>query len=163
SEETKAKEEKLEIYIPPGPRLGNKVIEAHNITMGFGDKLLYENLSFSLPPAGIVGIIGPNGAGKTTLFKLITGQLKPLSGTLEIGETVQLSYVDQEHDHLNHENTGYEAISEGHEWIMWGGKQVNAGAYVSRFNYMGAEQEKKSRDVTGGERNRIHLALTLKE
>lgn len=163
SEETKAKEEKLEIYIPPGPRLGNKVIEAHNITMGFGDKLLYENLSFSLPPAGIVGIIGPNGAGKTTLFKLITGQLKPLSGTFEIGETVQWSYVDQEHDHLNPEKTVYETISEGNEWIMLGGKQVNARAYVSRFNFMGADQEKKIKNLSGGERNRVHLALTLKE
>ncbi|MFA7471288.1 MAG: ATP-binding cassette domain-containing protein, partial [Spirosomataceae bacterium] len=163
SEETKAKEEKLEIYIPPGPRLGNKVIEAHNITMGFGDKLLYENLSFSLPPAGIVGIIGPNGAGKTTLFKLITGQLNPLSGTFEIGETVQWSYVDQEHDHLNPEKTVYETISEGNEWIMLGGKQVNARAYVSRFNFMGADQEKKIKNLSGGERNRVHLALTLKE
>jgi len=163
SEETKAKEEKLEIFIPAGPRLGNKVIEANNITMGFGDRLLYENLSFSLPPAGIVGIIGPNGAGKTTLFKLITGQLQPLSGTFEIGETVQLSYVDQEHDNLDPEKSVYETISEGNEWIMLGGKQTNARAYVSRFNFAGADQEKKIKNLSGGERNRVHLALTLKE
>ncbi len=163
SEEGREKEEKLEIFIPSGPRLGNKVIEANGITMGFGDKLLYENLSFSLPPAGIVGIIGPNGAGKTTLFKLITGQLEPLRGHFEVGETVQWSYVDQEHDNLNPDKSVYQTISEGNEWIMLGGKQSNARAYVSRFNFAGADQEKKIANLSGGERNRVHLALTLKE
>lgn len=163
SEEGREKEEKLEIFIPSGPRLGNKVIEASGITMGFGDRLLYENLSFSLPPAGIVGIIGPNGAGKTTLFKLITGQLQPLQGHFEVGETVQWSYVDQEHDNLNPDKTVYQTISEGNEWVMLGGKQTNARAYVSRFNFAGADQEKKMRNLSGGERNRVHLALTLKE
>lgn len=163
SEEGREKEEKLEIFIPSGPRLGNKVIEANGITMGFGDKLLYENLSFSLPPAGIVGIIGPNGAGKTTLFKLITGQLQPLKGHFEVGDTVQWSYVDQEHDKLISEKTVYQTISEGNEWIMLGGKQSNARAYVSRFNFAGADQEKKIGNLSGGERNRVHLALTLKE
>ncbi|WP_345032007.1 energy-dependent translational throttle protein EttA [Ravibacter arvi] len=163
SEEAREKEEKLEIFIPSGPRLGNKVIEAKGITMGFGDKLLYENLSFSLPPAGIVGIIGPNGAGKTTLFKLITGQLQPLQGNFEVGETVQWAYVDQEHDRLDPEKTVYQTISEGSEWIMLGGKQSNARAYVSRFNFAGADQEKKIGNLSGGERNRVHLALTLKE
>ncbi len=163
SEEGREKEEKLEIFIPSGPRLGNKVIEASGITMGFGDKLLYENLSFSLPPAGIVGIIGPNGAGKTTLFKLITGQLQPLNGHFEVGETVQWSYVDQEHDNLNPDKSVYQTISEGNEWVMLGGKQTNARAYVSRFNFAGADQEKKIGNLSGGERNRVHLALTLKE
>ncbi len=163
SEGGREKEEKLEIFIPSGPRLGNKVIEANGITMGFGDKLLYENLSFSLPPAGIVGVIGPNGAGKTTLFKLITGQLQPLRGHFEVGETVQWSYVDQEHDNLDPEKTVYQTISEGSEWIMLGGKQTNARAYVSRFNFAGADQEKKIGNLSGGERNRVHLALTLKE
>ncbi len=163
SEEAREKEEKLEIFIPSGPRLGNKVIEANGITMGFGDKLLYENLSFSLPPAGIVGVIGPNGAGKTTLFKLITGQLQPLQGNFEVGETVQWAYVDQEHDRLDPEKTVYQTISEGSEWIMLGGKQSNARAYVSRFNFAGADQEKKIGNLSGGERNRVHLALTLKE
>ncbi len=163
SEEGREKEEKLEIFIPSGPRLGNKVIEANGITMGFGDKLLYENLSFSLPPAGIVGIIGPNGAGKTTLFKLITRQLQPLQGHFEVGETVQWSYVDQEHDNLNPDKSVYQTISEGNEWVMLGGKQTNARAYVSRFNFAGADQEKKIGNLSGGERNRVHLALTLKE
>ncbi|PSL32446.1 energy-dependent translational throttle protein EttA [Dyadobacter jiangsuensis] len=163
SEEGKEKEEKLEIFIPSGPRLGNKVIEAHNVSMGFGDRLLYENLSFALPPNGIVGIIGPNGAGKTTLFKLITGQLKPLTGHFEVGETVQLAYVDQEHDNLDPNKTVYQSVSDGNDWIILGGKQSNARAYVSRFNFGGGDQEKKVGTLSGGERNRVHLAMTLKE
>ncbi|KQS32827.1 energy-dependent translational throttle protein EttA [Dyadobacter sp. Leaf189] len=162
-EEGREKEEKLEIFIPAGPRLGNKVIEAHNVSMGFGDKLLYENLNFALPPNGIVGIIGPNGAGKTTLFKLITGQLKPLTGHFDVGETVELAYVDQEHDNLDPVKTVYQSIADGNDWIMIGGKQSNARAYVSRFNFGGGDQEKKVGNLSGGERNRVHLAMTLKE
>ncbi len=163
NQDAKEKEEKLELFIPPGPRLGNKVINAEGIKMGFGDKLLYENLSFSLPPAGIVGIIGANGAGKTTLFKLITGQLKPLQGTFEVGETVQLSYVDQEHESLDASKSVYELISGGNEWIQLGNKQINARAYVSKFNFGGGDQEKKIGILSGGERNRVHLAMMLKE
>ncbi len=163
NQDAKEREEKLELYIPPGPRLGNKVIEAKNIKMGFEDRLLYENLNFSLPPAGIVGIIGPNGAGKTTLFKLITGHLQPLDGTFEVGDTVKLAYVDQEHDQLDSGKTVYEMISEGNEWISLGNKQMNARAYVSKFNFAGADQEKKIGVLSGGERNRVHLAMMLKE
>ena len=163
NQDVKEKEEKLELFIPPGPRLGNKVIEATGIKMGFEDKLLYENLNFSLPPAGIVGIIGPNGAGKTTLFKLITGQLKPLEGTFDVGDTVKLAYVDQEHDQLDANKTVYELISDGNDWIMLGNKQVNARAYVSKFNFGGSDQEKKIGILSGGERNRVHLAMMLKE
>jgi ATP-binding cassette ChvD family protein len=163
SEDGRQKEEKLEIFIPAGPRLGNKVIDAKGVTMAFGDKVLFEELSFSLPPAGIVGIIGPNGAGKTTLFKLITGQLKPLKGEFEVGDTVQWAYVDQEHDNLDPAKTVYQTISGGNDWVMLGGKQVNARAYVSRFNFGGSDQEKKVGNLSGGERNRVHLALTLKE
>jgi ATP-binding cassette ChvD family protein len=163
NQDVKEKEEKLELFIPPGPRLGNKVIEATGIKMGFEDKLLYENLNFSLPPAGIVGIIGPNGAGKTTLFKLITGQLKPLEGTFDVGDTVKLAYVDQEHDQLDANKTVYELISGGNDWIMLGNKQVNARAYVSKFNFGGSDQEKKIGILSGGERNRVHLAMMLKE
>lgn len=163
AQETKEKEAKLELYIPPGPRLGNKVIVAQNISKSYGDKLLFENLSFTLPPAGIVGVIGPNGAGKTTLFKLITGKEKPDSGTLEIGETVKIAYVDQEHDNLNPEHTVYQAISGGNEWIQLGNLQVNARAYVSKFNFTGPDQEKKIGVLSGGERNRVHLAMALKE
>ena len=162
-EDAKEKENKLELFIPPGPRLGNKVIEANNIMMAYGDKLLYDDLNFALPPAGIVGIIGPNGAGKTTLFKLITGQQEPLKGDFEVGETVQWAYVDQEHDNLNPDKTVYQTISEGNEWVMLGGKQVNARAYVSKFNFAGSDQEKKVGNLSGGERNRVHLAMTLKE
>ena len=162
-EEGREKEDKLEIFIPAGPRLGNKVIEAHGVSMAFGDRLLYENLNFALPPAGIVGIIGPNGAGKTTLFKLITGQLKPISGHFDVGETVQLAYVDQEHDNLDPVKTVYQSISDGNDWVMLGGKQSNARAYVSRFNFGGGDQEKKVGTLSGGERNRVHLAMTLKE
>jgi ATP-binding cassette ChvD family protein len=162
SEEAKEKEAKLELYIPPGPRLGNKVIIAENVSKAYGDKLLFENLSFQLPPAGIVGVIGPNGAGKTTLFKLIIGKEKPDTGHFEVGETVKIAYVDQEHDNLDPEKTVYQAISEGNEWIMLGNTQVNARAYVSKFNFTGNDQEKKIGVLSGGERNRVHLAMTLK-
>jgi len=162
-QEGKEKEDKLEIFIPAGPRLGNKVIEAHDVSMGFGDRLLYENLNFALPPNGIVGIIGPNGAGKTTLFKLITGELKPLKGHFDVGDTVQLAYVDQEHDNLDANKTVYQSIADGNDWIMMAGKQSNARAYVSRFNFGGGDQEKKVGTLSGGERNRVHLAMTLKE
>ncbi len=163
SEENRQKEDKLELFIPAGPRLGNKVIEVQGVSKAFGDKLLFENLSFQLPPAGIVGIIGPNGAGKTTLFKLITGQVQPDAGTFEVGETVQLAYVDQEHHQLNAEKSVYETIADGNDWIMLGGKQSNARAYVSKFNFGGADQEKKIGQLSGGERNRVHLAMMLKE
>jgi sulfate-transporting ATPase len=162
-EEGREKEEKLEIFIPAGPRLGNKVIEAHDVSMGFGDRLLYENLNFALPPNGIVGIIGPNGAGKTTLFKLITGQIKPLKGHFDVGETVQWAYVDQEHDNLDPAKSVYQSIADGNDWVMIAGKQSNARAYVSRFNFGGGDQEKKVGTLSGGERNRVHLAMTLKE
>jgi sulfate-transporting ATPase len=163
SEENRQKEDKLELFIPAGPRLGNKVIEVQGVSKSFGDKLLYENLSFSLPPAGIVGIIGPNGAGKTTLFNLITDKLQPDSGTFEVGETVKLAYVDQEHNQLIAEKSVFETISDGNDWVMLGGKQSNARAYVSKFNFNGADQEKKISMLSGGERNRVHLAMMLKE
>ena len=163
SEENRQKEDKLELFIPAGPRLGNKVIEVQGVSKSFGDKLLYENVSFSLPPAGIVGIIGPNGAGKTTMFKLITGQLQPDSGSFEVGETVKLAYVDQEHNQLMAEKSVFETVSDGNDWVMLGGKQSNARAYVSKFNFNGADQEKKIPNLSGGERNRVHLAMMLKE
>lgn len=163
SEENRQKEDKLELFIPAGPRLGNKVIEVQGVSKSFGDKLLYENLSFSLPPAGIVGIIGPNGAGKTTLFNLITDKLQPDAGTFEVGETVKLAYVDQEHNQLKAEKSVFETISDGNDWVMLGGKQSNARAYVSKFNFNGADQEKKISMLSGGERNRVHLAMMLKE
>ncbi|QSE97205.1 energy-dependent translational throttle protein EttA [Fulvivirga lutea] len=163
SQETKEREEKLELFIPPGPRLGDKVIEAHGVAKGFGDKLLYENLEFSLPKAGIVGIIGPNGAGKTTLFKMITGQLEPDAGTFEVGPTVETAYVDQEHDDLNPEHTVWEAITGGNELIEMGGKQINSRAYVSKFNFNGSDQQKKVKELSGGMRNRVHLAIALKQ
>ncbi|HEY1056935.1 MAG TPA: energy-dependent translational throttle protein EttA [Emticicia sp.] len=163
SEDNREREEKLELFIPPGPRLGNKVIEAKGVKMGFGDRLLYEDLNFNLPQNGIVGIIGPNGAGKTTLFKLITEQIQPLEGTFEVGETVKLSYVDQEHNQLDPAKSVYELISGGNEWVMLGNKQVNARGYVSRFNFQGSDQEKKIGTLSGGERNRVHLAMMLKE
>jgi ATP-binding cassette ChvD family protein len=162
SEDTKQKEEKLEIFIPNGPRLGNKVIDAHDISKAFGDKLLFENLSFSLPPAGIVGIIGPNGAGKTTLFRLIMGLEQPDSGTFSVGETVQLGYVDQAHTEIDPEKNVWEVISEGNENLQLGGKLFNSRAYVSRFNFSGSDQGKKAGILSGGERNRMHLALTLR-
>lgn len=143
SQETREKEDKLELFIPPGPRLGNKVIEAIGVSKAFGDKLLYENLTFSLPPAGIVGIIGPNGAGKTTLFKMITGQLQPDAGKFEVGETVKTAYVDQEHDDLKPEDTVFQAITGGQDLLMVGGKEINSRAYVSKFNFSGTDQQKK--------------------
>jgi sulfate-transporting ATPase len=163
SEESKEREEKLELYIPAGPRLGDKVIEAHGVAKAFGDKLLYENLEFNLPKAGIVGIIGPNGAGKTTLFKMITGQLKPDAGTFEVGSTVEIAYVDQEHDNLNPNHSVWEAISGGNEIIEMGGKQINSRAYVSKFNFNGSEQQKKVSELSGGMRGRLHLAMALKQ
>ncbi|MDF2159063.1 energy-dependent translational throttle protein EttA [Algoriphagus sp. CAU 1675] len=162
-EEAREREAKLELFIPPGPRLGAKVIEANHVSKAYGDKLLFENLSFALPQGGIVGIIGPNGAGKTTLFKLITGQEKPDSGNFEVGETVKLAYVDQEHDHLDPNKTVFQTISEGNELMKLGNKEVNSRAYVSKFNFAGSDQEKKVGVLSGGERNRVHLALTLKE
>ncbi|PWK28984.1 ATP-binding cassette ChvD family protein [Arcicella aurantiaca] len=163
SEENRQKEEKLELFIPAGPRLGNKVIEVQGVTKAYGDKLLFENLTFSLPPAGIVGIIGPNGAGKSTLFRLITGQEVPDSGSFEVGDTVQMAYVDQEHNQLKAEKSVFETVSGGTEMTLLGGKQVNARAYVSKFNFNGADQEKKIGNLSGGERNRVHLAMMLKE
>lgn len=162
-EESKEREAKLELFIPPGPRLGAKVIEVNGVSKAFGDKLLFENLTFALPQGGIVGVIGPNGAGKSTLFKLITGQEKADSGNFEVGETVQLAYVDQSHDALDPNKTVYQTISEGNELMMLGNKEVNARAYVSKFNFGGGDQEKKVGVLSGGERNRVHLALTLKE
>ncbi len=163
SQETKEKEEKLELFIPPGPRLGNKVIEANSVSKAYGDKLLYENLTFSLPPAGIVGIIGPNGAGKTTLFKMITGTEKPDSGTFSVGETVKFAYVDQEHDDLQPEDTVFQAITGGNDLILVGGKEFNSRAYVSKFNFSGNDQQKKVKELSGGMRNRAHLAIALKQ
>ncbi len=163
NEDVKEKEEKLEIYIPNGDRLGNKVIEAKNITKAYGDKLLFENLSFSLPPAGIVGVIGPNGAGKTTLFRLIMGLEKPDSGDFEVGETVKTGYVDQQHADIDPEKTVWEVISGGNELIQLGKRTMNSRAYVSRFNFGGNDQQKKAGVLSGGERNRMHLALTLKQ
>ncbi|WMJ75022.1 energy-dependent translational throttle protein EttA [Cytophagaceae bacterium ABcell3] len=161
-EEAKQKEEKLELFIPPGNRLGSKVIEARDVSKAFGDRILFENLNFALPQGGIVGIIGPNGAGKTTLFRLITGQEKPDTGEFEVGETVEIGYLDQEHHSLDPEKTVYELISDGNELINLGGRQVNARAYVSKFNFAGSDQEKKVGVLSGGERNRVHLAMTLK-
>lgn len=163
SEEGKEKEAKLELYIPPGPRLGAKVIEVNGVSKAYGDKLLFEDLSFNLPQGGIVGVIGPNGAGKSTLFKLITGQEKADAGNFEVGETVKLAYVDQEHDNLDPNKSVYQAISEGNEFIKLGNKEINARAYVSKFNFGGSDQEKKLGVLSGGERNRVHLAMTLKE
>jgi sulfate-transporting ATPase len=163
SQETKEREEKLELFIPPGPRLGNKVIEATNVSKSFGDKLLMENLSFSLPPAGIVGIVGPNGAGKTTLFKMITGSEKPDSGKFEVGETVKIAYVDQAHDDLKPEETVWQAITGGQDLILIGGKEQNSRAYVGKFNFGGNDQQKKIKELSGGMRNRVHLAIALKQ
>ncbi|HYG40311.1 MAG TPA: energy-dependent translational throttle protein EttA [Cytophagales bacterium] len=162
-EDTRQKEEKLELFIPAGPRLGGKVIEAKNVSKAFGDKLLFENLNFNLPQGGIVGVIGPNGAGKTTLFDLITNNEKPDSGEFEIGATVQIAYVDQEHDNLEPNKSVFETISGGTEQMMLGGRQVNSRAYVSKFNFSGSDQEKKVGMLSGGERNRVHLAMTLKQ
>lgn len=163
SEEGREKEKNLELYIPPGPRLGAKVIEVKGVSKAFGEKLLFEDLSFNLPQGGIVGVIGPNGAGKSTLFKLITGNETPDSGSFEVGETVEMSYVDQEHHQLDSEKTVFQIISEGNEIIDLGGREMNARAYVSKFNFTGPDQEKKVSKLSGGERNRVHLALTLKK
>ena len=163
NEDTKQKEERLEIFIPNGPRLGNKVIECKGVSKSYGDRVLFENLTFSLPPAGIVGVIGPNGAGKTTLFRLIMGYEQPDSGTFEIGETVKIAYVDQQHKQIDPDLTVYETISENSEYVKLGNREVNARAYISRFNFAGADQEKLCGILSGGERNRLHLALTLKE
>lgn len=163
NEDVKTKEEKLEIYIPNGPRLGNKVIEAHGVSKSYGDRLLFENLDFSLPPAGIVGVIGPNGAGKTTLFRLIMGIEQPDSGYFEVGDTVKIAYVDQQHKRIDPGKTVFETISDGLDFIRLGNREVNARAYVSRFNFSGQDQEKLCGVLSGGERNRLHLALTLKD
>jgi ATP-binding cassette ChvD family protein len=162
NEDVKEREQKLEIFIPNGPRLGDKVIEAHGVSKAFGDRLLFENLDFVLPPNGIVGIIGPNGAGKTTLFRMIMGMEKVDNGTFSVGETVTIGYADQTHTSIDPEKTVYQVISGGQDEIMVGGRLINARAYVSKFNFNGADQEKKCGVLSGGERNRLHLALTLK-
>ncbi|MGB9745581.1 MAG: energy-dependent translational throttle protein EttA [Bacteroidales bacterium] len=162
-EDIRVKEERLEIFIPNGPRLGQKVIEARQVAKAYGDKLLFENLNFVLPPAGIVGVIGPNGAGKTTLFRLIMGLEKPDAGEFIVGETVRIGYVDQAHAAIDPQKTVFEVISGGSDFIRMGGREINARAYVARFNFTGADQEKKVHMLSGGERNRLHLALTLKE
>lgn len=162
NEDQKQKEEKLELFIPNGPRLGNKVVEALSVSKSFGEKILFENLDFMLPPNGIVGIIGPNGAGKTTLFRMMMGMEKADSGTFEVGETVKIGYVDQTHTDIDPNKTVYQVISQGAEYIRIGGKELNARAYLSKFNFTGADQEKKCEILSGGERNRLHLALTLK-
>ena len=162
NEDVAQKEQKLEIFIPNGPRLGSEVIEAVNVSKSFGDRILFENLNFRLPPAGIVGIIGPNGCGKTTLFRMIMGLEQPSSGSFRIGSTVKLGYVDQRHEFINPEDTVWQAISEGNEQILLGGRMINSRAYVARFNFSGTDQSKKVRMLSGGERNRLHLALTLK-
>ena len=161
--DVKEKEANLEIYIPNGPRLGNKVIEFHDVTKAYGDKVLFEDLSFSLPPAGIVGVIGPNGAGKTTLFRLIMGIEQPNKGEIVIGETAKIAYVDQQHKSIDPDLTVYETIAGNSEWVRLGGRDINARAWVSRFNFTGADQEKLCGVLSGGERNRLHLALTLKD
>ncbi|MGX8689417.1 MAG: energy-dependent translational throttle protein EttA, partial [Bacteroidaceae bacterium] len=163
NEDVKAKEEKLEIFIPNGPRLGNKVIEAHGVAKAFGDKLLFDDLNFSLPPNGIVGVIGPNGAGKTTLFRLIMGLEKVDAGSFEIGETVKIAYVDQQHKDIDPEKSVFQVVSGGNEIIRMGGRDINARAYLGRFNFTGADQEKKCGVLSGGERNRLQLAMALKE
>ncbi|MBQ8938533.1 MAG: energy-dependent translational throttle protein EttA [Bacteroidaceae bacterium] len=163
NEDQKEKEQKLEIYIPSGPRLGNKVIEAHGVSKAYGDKVLFRDLNFMLPPNGIVGVIGPNGAGKTTLFRLIMGLEQPDAGTFEVGETVKLAYVDQSHRDIHADQSVYQTISQGNELLRLGGRDVNARAYLSRFNFAGADQEKKCGVLSGGERNRLHLAMALKE
>ncbi len=163
NEEQKEREEKLEIFIPNGPRLGNKVIEAHGVCKAFGKKLLIKDLDFMLPPGGIVGVIGPNGAGKTTLFRMIMGLEKPDAGTFEVGETVKISYVDQSHADIKPELSVYQVISQGNELMRLGGRDINCRAYLSRFNFSGADQEKKCGVLSGGERNRLHLAMALKQ
>ena len=163
NEDQKALDENLEIYIPNGPRLGTNVIEAKNVAKAFGDKLLYDDLNFTLPQAGIVGIIGPNGAGKSTIFKMIMGEQQPDGGTFSIGETVKIAYVDQTHSNIDPEKSIYDNFCDGQELMMMGGRQVNSRAYLSRFNFGGSDQNKKVSTLSGGERNRLHLAMTLKE
>ena len=163
SEEGREKEKTIELYIPPGPRLGNNVINAEGVSKSFGDKLLYENLDFKLPPAGIVGIIGPNGAGKTTLFRMIMGQEVPDSGNFNLGETVKIAYVDQQHAEINLEKTIWEQITDGQEQVDVGGRLMNSRAYVAKFNFNGSDQNKKVGVLSGGERNRLHLAMTLRQ
>jgi ATP-binding cassette ChvD family protein len=163
SQDVKQKEDRLEIFIPNGPRLGNNVIEAVNVSKAFGDKILFENLSFLLPPAGIVGIIGPNGAGKTTLFRMIMGQETPDQGEFKVGETVKIGYVDQAHADIDPEKSVWQVISGGNEIVQLGNRTMNSRAYVSRFNFSGADQEKKTGVLSGGERNRLHLSLTLRQ
>lgn len=163
SEDQKQLDEKLEIYIPNGPRLGTNVIEAQGVAKAFGDKLLYEDLNFVLPQAGIVGIIGPNGAGKTTIFRMIMGEETPDKGTFTVGETAKIAYVDQSHKNIDLEKTIWENFCDGQELIMMGGRQVNSRAYLSRFNFSGSDQNKKVSALSGGERNRLHLAMTLRE
>ena len=163
NEDQKQREEKLEIFIPNGPRLGNKVIEAHHLAKAYDDKVLFDDLEFTLPPNGIVGVIGPNGAGKTTLFRLIMGLEKPDKGDFEVGDTVKVAYVDQNHKDLSPEKSVYEVISQGVDSFRMGGRDMNARAYLSRFNFTGADQEKKIGVLSGGERNRLHLAMALKE
>lgn len=162
NEDQREREEKLEIFIPNGPRLGNKVIEAHHVAKAYGDKLLFDDLNFTLPPNGIVGVIGPNGAGKTTLFRLIQGMETADKGTFEVGETVKTAYVDQAHEDIDPNKTVYQVVSDGSDFIRVGGKEINSRAYLSRFNFSGADQEKLCGVLSGGERNRLHLALTLK-
>jgi sulfate-transporting ATPase len=162
NQDQKEREEKLEIFIPNGPRLGNKVIEAHGVSKAFGDKLLFDNLNFMLPPNGIVGVIGPNGAGKTTLFRLIQGMEKPDAGKFEVGETVVTAYVDQAHEAIDPNKTVYQVVSGGSDFVRVGGRDINSIAYLARFNFSGADQEKLCGVLSGGERNRLHLALTLK-
>ncbi len=163
SEDAREKEQKLELFIPDGPRLGNVVIEADSLRKAFGDKLLFDDLTFNLPPAGIVGIIGPNGAGKSTLFRLITGRDTPDAGTITVGPTVETAYVDQQHESLDPNKSVFETISDGTEMMLLAGRQVNARAYVGKFNFTGGDQEKKVGVLSGGERNRVHLAMTLKQ
>ena len=163
SADAREKEANLEIFIPNGPRLGNKVIDFKGVSKAYGDKLLFENLSFVLPPAGIVGVIGPNGAGKTTLFRLIMGLEKPDTGSIEIGDTVKISYVDQQHKSIDPDKTVFETIADNSEWVRLGNREFNARSWVSRFNFSGADQEKLCGVLSGGERNRLHLALTLKD
>ena len=163
NEDTKEREEKLEIFIPNGPRLGDVVIEANDVSKAFGDRVLYEGLDFKLPPAGIVGVIGPNGTGKTTLFRMIMGLDKPTSGSFTVGQTVKLAYVDQQHSSIDPEKSVYEVISQNSEFVTLGNRQIPARAYVARFNFSGSDQEKKCGMLSGGERNRLHLALALKE
>jgi ATPase subunit of ABC transporter with duplicated ATPase domains len=163
SADVKQKEANLEIYIPNGPRLGNKVIGFNDVSKSYDGRVLFEHLSFELPPAGIVGVIGPNGAGKTTLFRLIMGIETPDTGTIEIGETAKIAYVDQQHKSIDPEKTVYQTVAGDSEWVRLGGRDINARAWISRFNFSGADQEKKCGILSGGERNRLHLALTLKD